>query len=436
MAFSHKDWKDSPDTTTPLSAAALENMEDRLAAYTDQEVATRAASSHTHAVGQLGSGTPSAGKYLDGGGSWTTLPSAGSGSIARTDAGGNLGAAYTWNVPTTAPWAVLRNVVVNATGTITLSGLQAGVAQRLFIIGAKDASGTSRTLSIDDGTGAAAAITLTTTGQAFELAYDWDGSVGRVYNPGGQGIQGPQGVQGATGATGAQGPAGPINRVQEEGSDLPQRSKINFIGASVTAADDSGNDRTNVTISGGGGSSAAGAYDASWNGLLTANFDPTRANSNASLFTSGGVSFARLFAPSAITIANIWCIVNTAGVTLAGTGAVVYSAAGVLLGRTASQDTSWDSTGVKTMAVTAESGQSLAIAAGGSFIVGFIATTGGTAPQLARETNGNHNLNLTGLALRYAFHSGTGFSRASPPASLSAGVMNGSGTNTIWAGVS
>jgi uncharacterized protein DUF2793 len=38
------------------------------------------------------------------------------------------------------------------------------------------------------------------------------------------------------------------NTVQEEGFDLPRRTKLNFIGAGVTAEDDEDNDRTNVTI--------------------------------------------------------------------------------------------------------------------------------------------------------------------------------------------
>ncbi|KKN37564.1 hypothetical protein LCGC14_0762040, partial [marine sediment metagenome] len=41
--------------------------------------------------------------------------------------------------------------------------------------------------------------------------------------------------------------------VQDEGIDLAQRKKLNFIGAIVTVTDDPGNDRTNVTIAGGGG---------------------------------------------------------------------------------------------------------------------------------------------------------------------------------------
>ncbi len=42
--------------------------------------------------------------------------------------------------------------------------------------------------------------------------------------------------------------------VQDEGSSLPQRVKLNFVGSGVTATDDLGNDATVVTIPGGGGS--------------------------------------------------------------------------------------------------------------------------------------------------------------------------------------
>jgi hypothetical protein len=39
MAFTVKNWQDSPSTATPLSATALEDMEDRLSDYTDTELA-------------------------------------------------------------------------------------------------------------------------------------------------------------------------------------------------------------------------------------------------------------------------------------------------------------------------------------------------------------------------------------------------------------
>lgn len=47
---------------------------------------------------------------------------------------------------------------------------------------------------------------------------------------------------------GSGGVSAAYDTVQEEGSALTQRSKINFVGSSVTAADDAGNTRTNVTF--------------------------------------------------------------------------------------------------------------------------------------------------------------------------------------------
>ena len=43
MAFTPKTWQNEPSTATPLSAAALVDLETRLAAYTDQKTATGAA---------------------------------------------------------------------------------------------------------------------------------------------------------------------------------------------------------------------------------------------------------------------------------------------------------------------------------------------------------------------------------------------------------
>lgn len=39
MPFTPKDWKNYPDTSTPINEAALEDMERRLSAYTDATVA-------------------------------------------------------------------------------------------------------------------------------------------------------------------------------------------------------------------------------------------------------------------------------------------------------------------------------------------------------------------------------------------------------------
>lgn len=63
-------------------------------------------------------------------------------------------------------------------------------------------------------------------------------------------------IEGPPGPAGADGPPGPDGlprQVQEEGVDLAIRSKLNFVGAGVTATDDAANDRTTVTVSGSGG---------------------------------------------------------------------------------------------------------------------------------------------------------------------------------------
>jgi hypothetical protein len=61
VPFTVKDWKDAPDATTPLSAAALEDMETRLSAYTDASVPWVTPSAMTgaaiaSAITSLGSG--------------------------------------------------------------------------------------------------------------------------------------------------------------------------------------------------------------------------------------------------------------------------------------------------------------------------------------------------------------------------------------------
>ena len=81
------------------------------------------------------------------------------------------------------------------------------------------------------------------------------GPAGAQGPAGAVGAQGPAGVQGPKGDTGAQGPAGAGATVQDEAADLPSRAKLAFLGAGVTAADDSANGRTTVTIPGGGGGS-------------------------------------------------------------------------------------------------------------------------------------------------------------------------------------
>ena len=56
------------------------------------------------------------------------------------------------------------------------------------------------------------------------------------------------------------GPSNPGVTVQDEGVSLTQRAILNFIGAGVTATDNSGTGATDITISGGGGGGGTSDY--------------------------------------------------------------------------------------------------------------------------------------------------------------------------------
>ena len=82
------------------------------------------------------------------------------------------------------------------------------------------------------------------------------GTAGAAGEAGADGTNGAAGAAGAEGPAGPQGPLGPEgpsgtgsgHTVQEEGASILQRTQMNFIGRSVTAADDALNTKTLVTV--------------------------------------------------------------------------------------------------------------------------------------------------------------------------------------------
>lgn len=107
MAFIQKDWQDAPSTSTPIDAAALEDMETRLAAYADAVVAGLPASQGLSMV-----------------------------------AGGGLGATHSETVPANVERWLTGTLTANLTLTVTLA---AGASLRL--LAAQDATG-GRTLTV------------------------------------------------------------------------------------------------------------------------------------------------------------------------------------------------------------------------------------------------------------------------------------------------
>ena len=68
MPFTPKDWRDHPDVTTPLSAAAMEDLETRLSGYTDSATAPVAWTAFTPSFVNLTVGNATnVGQYMDNG---------------------------------------------------------------------------------------------------------------------------------------------------------------------------------------------------------------------------------------------------------------------------------------------------------------------------------------------------------------------------------
>lgn len=144
-------------------------------------------------------------------------------------------------------------------------------------------------------------------------------------------------------------------------------------------------------------------------GLLSYTFDPQLAY-NSSILPAGGTLYgARLHVPVQSLITNIVMVVATAGATLTNSFAGLYNSSRQLLSATASQNTPWVSTGVKTMALaTPQTVQP------GDYLVAFYAT-GTTMPTFFRSGNQQtmNNLGLSSPNMRF-FSADTGLTTALP----------------------
>jgi hypothetical protein len=184
------------------------------------------------------------------------------------------------------------------------------------------------------------------------------------------------------------------------------------------------------------------------NALLAANGDPGDAAQRTPQQTSGGfVIVARIWVPRTITVANIEMYLKTVGVTLTSNQnfAGLYSSSGTLIAKTADQSANWVAgsapagVGLKTMALTAESGQSLTLTGGpGAFVYGAVLTNGSTQPTFSAlvatstDNNAMANLHLDSTSgFRGAFKT-TG-TQTSLPAPL--GTLTSTGWGVLWFGL-
>lgn len=153
-------------------------------------------------------------------------------SFGRVVAAGNLGVTYTLDLASDAN--VWLTCTLTANCTITITGRTAGARFHLLI--AQDATG-GRTLTISDGTTSSAVTIPTTAGATTSVS---------GYCPDATDIWLAPTTSGSTGLSQA------YQTVQDEGTALTQQSTVNFIGAGVTATNNAGSSRTDVTIPGAG----------------------------------------------------------------------------------------------------------------------------------------------------------------------------------------
>lgn len=119
-------------------------------------------------------------------------------------------------------------------------------------------------------------------------------------------------------------------------------------------------------------------------GYLAWTFDPIAVSGTGVAPTSGVVNLTKVLVPQPISVSNVVLYVVTAGATLtAGQSfAGIYNSAGTLVATTASQSSSWNSTGRKSMALT---GGPFTLTPGYYWVAFF--SVGTTPPAFAKNNN-------------------------------------------------
>lgn len=138
----------------------------------------------------------------------------------------------------------------------------------------------------------------------------------------------------------------------------------------------------------------AGNFGPADHNLLAWTFDPGVGMAGLLVPAAGTLNEVKLKLDTAALVSNIHMVLTNAGVTLTSgqNFAMLYSAAGVLLGSTASQHTAWQSAGAKTMAL-----QTPVNVPAGYCYVGFFCN-GSTLPTFCRGNQSSAPGGNVGLA--------------------------------------
>lgn len=113
-------------------------------------------------------------------------------------------------------------------------------------------------------------------------------------------------------------------------------------------------------------------------GLMGWSYDPAGVQANSTGYTAGVLQLIRVVPDSGGTVASVVISVATAGVNLTNSFAGLYNASGTRLSGSATQSTAWQSSGVKTVALTTPQ----VVSAGTTYYVGVLVGSADTVPAL------------------------------------------------------
>jgi hypothetical protein len=192
--------------------------------------------------------------------------------------------------------------------------------------------------------------------------------------------------------------------VQDEGVGLTPRNVIDFVGSGVTAIDDAANKRTVVSVSV-PATAGLGGWAATDQGFLTWAFDPVAATQTSSVVTSGTANVVKVKLTGTTNVTGFLLSIGAAASTPGGTGnfGALYNSSKTLLGTSADQSASWNTSGVKQANFVAASAGSLTNLAPDWYYFVFWMTWTGTAPTVRAGVNSSIvNASLTAANSRYA----------------------------------
>lgn len=172
-----------------------------------------------------------------------------------------------------------------------------------------------------------------------------------------------------------------------------------------------------------------------YHNLLAWTYDPMLSSSNAAM-GSGFIQYQKIWLPrpGQYTLRNIIIAIQSAGATLTANQnlAGLYDSGGTQIGITADQSGVWTSTGIKTMALTAN-----ALVNGGPNVWIYVALLSvGTTPPTLRRGLGDNLLSNVGLAAADGYRcAASGSGQTALPASITVSALSTTSL-TYWAGLS